>query len=313
MTGRWRTVGKIRSSGILAFDLRTIKLGQKNSDSPLRLTLLEFKMANFLTFIARGRTFAVPADQVKELLPISSVCDLPSSSSCLRGGITVRGGVLPLFDFRALTGAQSLRVEREELVVTLNQREQDHIDWIEALQKSVKEGVEFRKATNPKACAFGKWYYSYKAPDSNIERILLSFEEPHNEIHSLAQTVLAIAGQGQQQEALRLIESAKHTTLNKLIRLFGDLRANLIGDIREIGIICYGKSGAPFALSADSVDNIRDFTREKLQCRDGLASTPIVQKIWSNEQQTILEVNMDYLNATADEASITPVDLPATL
>lgn len=263
-------------------------------------------MARYLTFLTRGKHFALPVERVKEILAISGISELPSGNPCLRGGITVRGGVLPLFDFRTMIGAPLLLKEREELVTILNQREQDHIDWIDALTKSVNEGTEFRKATDPHACAFGKWYYSYKAPDSSIERTLASFEQPHNEIHALAQKALAMGRSQGTEQALKVIETARHSVLGKLLRLFGDLKKALVTDIRELAIICAASNGALFAIAVDGVESIRDLERDNFQAREGLQATPLISKIWSTNAQTILEVEFGFLDGLLTSSSTCP-------
>lgn len=259
-------------------------------------------MKRFLSFFSKGRHFALPVECVKEILAIRAVSEIPSSNIALRGGITVRGGVLPLFDFRSLIGAPRLLEEREQLVEILNAREQEHVEWLDALTKSVVEGVEFRKATNPRACAFGKWYYSFKAPDTQIERLLGDFEEPHNEIHALASKVLELA-KTDKDSALEIVKSAKRTTLLKLLTLFSDLKTTLISDIRELAIIYMSEAGETFAIAVDAVESIRDFERERFQSRLGLETSPLIAHIWSTEQQTVLEVNTKVLDRILAEGS----------
>lgn len=260
-------------------------------------------MSRYLTFLVKGKRFALPVEWVKEILPIRSVVDLPVSNPWIRGGINIRGNVLTLFDFRLIMGESTLIKEREELVVTLNQREQDHIDWLDALKKSVTDGSEFRKATNPKACAFGKWYYTFKAPDSTIERTLADFEEPHNEIHALAHTALSLSNSGKREEAIKLVEEAKTTTLSRLLKLFTDLKSSLTVDIRELAIVCLYPNGKPFAVAVDGVENIRSLENEKFNVRDAVEASTTVVKIWSTDTQTALEVDFRILQKVITQMS----------
>jgi len=195
-------------------------------------------MTRLLTFVSGSRSFAIPVDCVSEILAIRDVVDIPTEQRALRGGLNLRGDVIPLVDLRTLVGAPRLLAERQELVSNLNQREQEHVEWIEALKLTVTDGVDFRKATDPRACAFGRWYYSYKAPDAAIERTLAEFEKPHNQIHRLAQEAIALARSGDRDTALRLVMSHQNTTLAKLLRLFADLRQTLVSDLRELAVVC---------------------------------------------------------------------------
>lgn len=252
-------------------------------------------MSRFLNFVAKGQHYALPVEFVQEILAIKLITEIPSRLPALRGGINVRGGILPLYDFRTLLGMPKLLKEREELVSILNQREQDHIDWLEALKKSVSDGVEFRKAIDPRSCAFGKWYYSFKAPDTSVERTLADFEKPHNEIHALAQTVLGLASSGAKSEALCTIETARSSTLSRLLRLFADLKTTLVSDVRELAVICKTSDDRLVAIAVDGVENIRDLEQEKYRRRDGLEAGSVVSNIWSTDKQTVMELQMGKL------------------
>lgn len=252
-------------------------------------------MSRHLNFLARGQHYAVPVECVQEILAIKQITEIPSRLPALRGGINIRGSVLPLFDFRTIVGHPKLIVERTELVGTLAQREQDHIDWLEALMKTVREGVEFRKATDPRACAFGKWYYSYKAPDSSVERTLVDFEAPHNEIHALALKVIGMCQKGESVQAIKLVEHARTTTLTRLLGLFSDLKSSLLSDLRELALICRGPDGSRYALAVDSVENIRDFEKEGFQSRASLESGSAISRIWSTDRQAVMELDREYL------------------
>ena len=43
------------------------------------------------------------------------------------------------------------------------QRWIDHLVWTKALSRAVMTGTAFEGILNPRMCAFGKWYYTYKA------------------------------------------------------------------------------------------------------------------------------------------------------
>lgn len=253
-------------------------------------------MAKLLIFITKGRNFGIDVSKVSEILPLKQTNDIPSSNKIIRGAVNVRGHMIPLFDFRTMIGDPLLIDERQELVNVLNQREQDHISWLEALFASVRDGTDFRKALNPKECAFGKWFYTYKAPDSSIDRILQQLEEPHNQIHGLAEGVLAKAKNGQKEEAIAMIEHAKLTVLSRLLRLFGDLKTALISDLRNLVLLLQTPSGFTYALGIDGVENIRDPEAEKLNKRENMGSISLIRALWSNDKTSICEISVDELH-----------------
>ncbi|MRR49434.1 MAG: hypothetical protein EG825_00740 [Rhodocyclaceae bacterium] len=74
--------------------------------------------------------------------------------------------------------------EYEEMIASLPQRKQDHLDWMAALERSIHGSEPFSKARDPRACAFGKWYYGYTPKDRRLAMLLAQFERPHNQIHA---------------------------------------------------------------------------------------------------------------------------------
>lgn len=254
-------------------------------------------MAHVLVFMSRGRLFGIDIGSVGEILPLREVLEIPSASPLVRGAVNVRGRVLPLFDFRSLIGGQTLLEERRDLASTLAQREQEHVEWLETLTESVKKGTEFRKALDPRACPFGKWYYGYKAPDSTIERLLHQFEKPHADIHALGNTALAQARNGDIPGAMSEIEKARTTTLSSLIRLFAQLRETLVTELRNMFLLLKTPEGVDYALCIDGVETVRNLARENLTRQEPTKLSTLIKAVWSNTETNICEVNVAALHA----------------
>ncbi len=65
----------------------------------------------------------------------------------------------------------------EDFSKLMRQREEDHRNWLNELEKSVKEKSEFRLARDPHKCAFGRWYYSYRSDSPWMTAVLRKFEQ----------------------------------------------------------------------------------------------------------------------------------------
>ncbi|MCA9755822.1 MAG: chemotaxis protein CheW [Candidatus Eisenbacteria bacterium] len=267
-------------------------------------------MKQVLTFEVRGKAFCLPVGIVDEIVPLSAVVEIPTHRAHLRGGVNVRSSVLPLFDVRSMVGDPGLLAERQELVAALSHREQEHIDWLEALESAVRDGKPFRKATDPTQCAFGKWFYSFHTADESLRRLLQKLEEPHKEIHGLASIALSLAREGKSDEGLARIESARANVLAKLLALLGEFKSVLVNDLRELGLLLRCPDGSRYAIAVDSVENIRDLNTDRFQeSRDNVHAIPVVSRVWANEQETILELDIDYLGALGDSTNLPSVDV----
>lgn len=267
-------------------------------------------MTQVLTFICRGKTFGIPVEAVEEILPLRAVSEIPSQNPYQRGGITVRGSILPLFDFRALVGDPRLLADREELVAILDQREQEHVEWLEALEASVRNSTSFGRAIDPAQCVFGKWYASYQAPDTSIQRVLKKFEAPHTEIHGLAVTALQLVQEGKKDVALAQIDLARTSVLASLLGLFSELKSTLIADQRELALVLRSLEGETYSIAVDAVDNIRRLEMEGLVAATAdVRSVPVIARVWSSEKLTILEVDRVHLDGVGRQPGASGVSV----
>lgn len=117
---------------------------------------------------------------------------------------------------------------------------------------SVSDKREFKLATDPHKCAFGKWYDSFKSEDLLINRLLSQFEKPHEIIHSIAKTVEEYMVKGEVKKAKELIEDTKSKELSLMIKLFSDIKIAYRHNLSE-KIIILKREGDRCALAVDKV------------------------------------------------------------
>jgi len=175
-----------------------------------------------------------------------------------RGVINLRGRIIPLIDLRKQFGWQSVPEELQDFFALMRQREQDHRNWIDELERSVVEGSEFRLATDPHQCAFGRWYDSYRSTSPWITALLRTFEKPHGQIHALASEVGERIRNGNSQEAKMRIGQARNGVLRQMIAIFQEFKELMRDTVKELAVVIMVGRNA-FAVSADravAVENI---------------------------------------------------------
>lgn len=226
----------------------------------------------YIVFRLGGNAYAIPALLVKTMIETPKVIPIPRVPPYVRGVVNLRGSILSLIDLRTRMGLESTASERNELLVMLEQREKDHIHWLNELEASLLEAREFTLQLDPRLCAFGKWYYSYTPPDQWVAGILRNFEEPHNTIHGLAVHIKELQASGQLEEGKKKLESTRERELATMIRLFAQLRKQISDSLREICIVVdYGQSSTAFAV--DAVESIEHFEEDTFQDVDGKTVT----------------------------------------
>ncbi|MFZ5587782.1 MAG: chemotaxis protein CheW [Thermodesulfobacteriota bacterium] len=210
---------------------------------------------NWVLFRLHEQYFGVPVSQTQEMLVVPTVTPVPRAPSYVRGVINLRGKVMPLVDLRLRLNMESALAEMEALAKMLEQREEDHKNWLAELEASVREKRKFRLTTDPHACAFGKWYDGFKTDNLRLAGLLLKFDAPHQRIHAVGKEVEALAQRKEFDAAFALIDRTRETVLAKMITLFGEAREAIRKTQTEIAVVVE-RQGRTLALTVDSVDSV---------------------------------------------------------
>lgn len=202
----------------------------------------------------KGQSFAISALDVQEMLIVPTVARIPQTPDYVRGVLNLRGKVMPLIDARKRLGMTSSLDEVEEFCELMQQREQDHRNWLAELEASVKERRKFALTTDPHQCKFGKWYDAYEAPNHVVKDLLQRFDAPHKAIHAVGTEVNRLATEGKYDVASVKIEQTRDGVLQTMIKLFAELRQLMRDSQREIAVVL--KSDRPCAVCVDSVEAV---------------------------------------------------------
>jgi chemotaxis signal transduction protein len=200
-----------------------------------------------------NHSFGVPLTHVSYVAQIPS--DFASRGAEVGHHFVFEGSPLTYISLWDTLGQKSAYAEYEEMQAMLPQRRQDHLDWMSALENSIRTGTPFSKARNAHDCAFGKWFYGFHAKDRRLSLLLAQFEQPHAAIHALADRLLGMSGEGHGEDALHAFEEAKNTTLAMLMELFDSAQELVVELQRRIAVIVSDGENT-CALGADSVRDI---------------------------------------------------------
>lgn len=202
-----------------------------------------------------------------------SVHPTPFRIRGLIGALRYRGSIVPVFDLTLLVGMALRSEQKEELLTVLSAREQDHIDWLDALIASVRDATPFTKARDPTQCAFGKWYSRFETRDRELATILARFDEPHRRIHALADRMLDLSAEGRVEHALEQLSIERHTTLMHLRRLFAKARRQIRDSMKTVLLFLTCDGGTPvLALRLDEIGDIVSYSSDRLLSAGGLGN-----------------------------------------
>lgn len=238
----------------------------------------------FLSFCSGGNYYVIPIKEVVYITESSALKmrTVPKGDGSANRVFEFNGQPSQLVSLSQVFNIDSRAEESQKLIDLLNARKQDHINWMEALEYSIKEDVPFEKATDPHKCAFGMWYDSYQTNDADLSSILAKFDAPHKRIHALAEKLLAKAAEGEEQraEALRILKDERSLTLQGLLQLFAQAVGRLDDMAKPITIIVSKGGEQRFGIEVDIIGDVIDFqsnewmsaatkSSEDSQCFDG--------------------------------------------
>ncbi len=214
----------------------------------------------WVIFSIKGTLFAISASIVRSMVAMPPVVQVPYTPDYVRGVVNLRGRVIPVIDLRTRLGMKSFLLDVEEFCTMLEQREQDHLNWMQELEASVHERRNFKLAVDPHLCAFGKWFDSYKPESNLLEMLVKKFEEPHEKIHAIAAKVKSLEKSGNIDVAHEIIARCRNNELSEMIGLFREMRKAYIECSREICIVML-LSSQYIAVTVDSIESVEKLTR----------------------------------------------------
>jgi purine-binding chemotaxis protein CheW len=198
---------------------------------------------------------ALHSSCVRELVIMPEVTPVPRMPDYFLGVMNWRGKIIPSIDLRKRLGMPGAREELDELAGLITARAADHMAWMEELYRSVDERRPFTLTTDPHACAFGRWYDSFQTSNLTVSALLRKMDAPHKAIHALAVRVENLKKEGNYDDAARLVESARNTTLARLLDLFSNFETVLMENHRPVAVIVH-TGGTLAAITVDSVEAV---------------------------------------------------------
>lgn len=224
-----------------------------------------------LTFSLMNTRYAIPISQVRYIEQDTRKSTRVDMEEGAREVTTYQGSVVPIVDFARLAHIKPAYEENLQLISTLDQRERDHVNWLNALEDSVMHGSTFSLTTDPHQCAFGQWYDHFKAEDELLADIMQDFDAPHKRIHGLADLLLGKAAAGKRDEAIQQLQVERATTMVKLKNLFEVARDRLRSITRPVLVFVNRADGKLIAIRLDAIDDIQIFASKQYAPYDSMA------------------------------------------
>jgi len=217
---------------------------------------------DYLSFAHGLYHYAVPLDHVRYIaaeksLPVTRVAH---GGGAPKNTVQFEKQTCLLLTMGELLGETSEQHRIADLLRLLKEREKDHLDWVNELEQALKNNTPFQKTTDPHACAFGRWYDSFKPDSPELAALMAKFDQPHQRIHALGKELIDMRKAGATEQALQELRKHRETTLKRLLDLFSDARAMVSGSIRPTVIMLQQQPGKMLGLKVDHIGEVFEGT-----------------------------------------------------
>jgi len=225
---------------------------------------------------------------------INNIQNMPATGKGLLGMTEFLGHAIPVVDFAKMLNLKSATQIGSSLIQLFNEREQDHHEWLNALENSIVNGDPFLKAKDPRKCAFGMWRNNFTSRDDTLMDIISDFDTPHNRIHKLADQLLDMRISGETEKALKILNIERDITMKRLSKHFNHAREHIHDSSRAVLLYITEDGISPtIALQIDDIYDVIDFKAEQFKPMSSIKS------ILDTDQSKIIKAYIK-LQDTAD-------------
>jgi chemotaxis signal transduction protein len=219
------------------------------------------------TFFIEEMMFGLDVENVLMLgQEVNEVQTLPVEERGFCGVVKFQGTLVPVLDFAHRIGIPSGMDTKSKLIDSLVDRENEHVEWMNALEQAIKNGTSFTQPLNPDQCAFGKWYNSFECRDETLKELMLQFDQPHKAIHALGDALIKLRDSGRSDEALNILAHERTTTLRRLSALFARARDQIQSGMRPVLLYVTLDGKTPrYALLIDEINDVINYAQSDYQ------------------------------------------------
>lgn len=237
----------------------------------------------WLQFTLKDQVYAINIGKITSILQMpKNITHVPEFPSYMRGMLDMRGDLIPVVDMRLFFGMPTIHQEEAEFSDMLEARKHDHVVWTDELGRSLAENRPFALATDPKKCAFGKWYYSFNSSNPSISFHLGKIEAPHNALHASAVELENCREHYSGLELEKRIEEImgrlRGEYVPALLALLDETKRIFSSHYREMCVVLKDETAA-VGLIVDHVTEVGDLTMIRPPNEAGLSAGPAVSKL----------------------------------
>ena len=272
----------------------------------------------WIIFKVSKNTYAVNSGDVLSIIKMTDeVINIPDIQEYIRGVMNLRGSIIPLIDLKILFKENSLDKIIDDYSNMISARKQDHVNWVNELDRCIENEEEFKLATDPHKCAFGKWYYSYEPENNTIGFHIKKIEEPHRLLHEAAAAYNNCNkdhANCQREECLKdILERVKEEYMPEIVSILDESISVLKNNLKEM-IIVLEHNDFKAGIIVDSVLSIESISNsfEQGNMNKDYYNTKFISGVGKTDktETTVLMVDVDNILSKVDAIDLEEIKMP---
>jgi len=181
------------------------------------------------------------------------------------GYLDYRDTLVKVFECATILHLERQRDQQAEFIADIDKYQKAQSEWVDALEHSIASDTPFTKARSTRNSDFTRWYTELDTQDEGLSQLIDKIAEPHQQLYSAADRLLAMKDGGDRERALRMLQLERATTLRKLIRALDFIRDYLKENIHPVVLHLTSDGVTPwFSLVLDQIDDIIDYEPDQV-------------------------------------------------
>lgn len=140
----------------------------------------------YIVFKIADSYYCVSSGYISTIVQLPQYDKIPAAPANVTGMFRYRGQVIQMLDLRLTFGFKSLKEECREFEQMIDARKQDHIKWVNELERTTQSGDVFLLGRDPHQCALGRWYDNFTSENNLVNFHLRKIDDPHKMLHKAA-------------------------------------------------------------------------------------------------------------------------------
>lgn len=259
----------------------------------------------YIVFKIEDSYYCVNSNYISTIVQLPHYDKIPAAPANVTGMFRYRDKVIQMLDLRVTFGYQSLAEECRNFEEMIDARKQDHINWVNELERTIETGQPFMLAKNPHECALGRWYDQFISENNLVAFHLHKIEEPHERLHHAAEEVERCEQQCdgcRREECLKdIFNRVKGEYMPEILRLLDETKNIFRSSMyREMVLLL---DGSKWGIVVDEIVAVEPLNVIEQRKEHMVGKTSFIAKVLEREKEDglIFELNMDALTGKLKE------------